>query len=613
VNLYYYTFGGNPGLFTPFPAVAGSANDHAKVNSILFNIPATSDGNVQPAVNYVLNEAGEIPSTTVPSAVATNHYSMVALFSINIPSAGQYSMDIGHDDGMFFGIDGGAQLISGLTTPLYHPVTAMNSYPVLGGFDSNSNGRPNVDSFVVNFPTAGVYNMEIDYYNFESSSTLQLQIQGFSPIPIANGNSLESGANQPVWPAWTTALAPAYPQVTESGTYTSPTGVYSPTGGSLTWNNHGPAADFVWKANESFTTANSFILDSNGSQEGPYRTGYTGITTPVWATALNALTLDNPNLIWINQGPGQAPAPGSLPIVRVGWQYGVALVNTLDDTVSNMSPLSATTGPFVGADYVQLPAGYGLPPAAQIDPQADWVAIYRTTDGEGIPLLVPGVGNGIYTIPLSEYLTDGYHDTTPDTGLNNQIQGAQAGENTPPAAGAINQVQHLNRVFYSIGNVVYWTSGPDTPSGNGLNGTAPLNFSEVPSLVKRLVATSIGLLVFTVSDVYLIPGQGTTNNPLQAAVPYLPGVGILSYNAVAECGTIIGIFTTDSTFMLISPGAGFQDAGYSIGNLFRAQNSSVVGQNFVPSSVYVTWHVTGEDQAWYVSDGLTGWYRGCST
>lgn len=622
VNLYYYGFSaGSTHSFIPFPAVAGAADDHEKVQSLLFNIPATPTApDVRPMVNFALNQAGEIVSSSVPYANATQHYCMVALCSIDIPVAGQYSIVIGADDGIYFGIDGGAQLISGInfggpsqTTGGCHTTTAMNGYPTMGGFDSNLNGRSPSNTWVVNFPTAGVYNMEFDFLQFVDNQTFQVQIQSYSPIPIANSTSLESMATQPVWPAWTTANAPGYPSVTESGSYASPNGTYSPTGGALTWENHGPAADFVWKASENFTTADSFILDSNGNQQGPYRTGYTGTQTPTWATALNALTLDNPNLIWINQGPGQAPAPGSLPIIRVGWQYGVALVNTLDDTVSNMSQLSASTGPFVGADFVQLPPGFGLPPAAKIDPQADWVAIYRTTDGGGTPFLVPGLGNGIYTLPLSEYLANGYQDDTPDTGLNNQLSGAQAGENTPPAAGAINQAYHLNRIFYSIGNVVYWTSGPDTPSGNGLNGSAPLNFSEVPSLVKRLVPTSIGLFVFTISDIYLIPGQGTSTNPIQAAQPYLPGVGILSYNALSECGTIIGIFTTDSTFMMISPGAGFQDAGYSIGNLFRSQNPDLVGQNFVPKNVYAAWHVNGEDQAWYVADGATGWYRGCST
>jgi len=135
----------------------------------------------------------------------------------------------------------------------------------------------------------------------------------------------------------------------------------------------------------------------------------------------------------------------------------------------------------------------------------------------------------------------------------------------------------------------------------------------MPSLVKRLFPTSIGLLVFTISDVYIIAGQGTTNNPIQPGEPYLPGVGILSYNAFDNCGTILGILTTDGTQMMIDPGGGFLDSGQPIGNNFALQNPLVLGQNWNPSDAYIAWYVNGEDQAWYVSDGETGWYRLCAT
>ena len=42
--------------------------------------------------------------------------------------------------------------------------------------------------------------------------------------------------------------------------------------------------------------------------------------------------------------------------------------------------------------------------------------------------------------------------------------------------------------------------------------------------------------------------------------------------------------------------------GFSIGNLISANTWS-------PTAVYVTWHAAGEDAAWFLSDGSTGWYR----
>ena len=149
---------------------------------------------------------------------------------------------------------------------------------------------------------------------------------------------------------------------------------------------------------------------------------------------------------------------------------------------------------------------------------------------------------------------------------------------------------------------MYYTSGPDTPVGNGVNGTNPLNFDGLPSLVTRLVPSSNGVLVFTVSDVYIIQGLGTASNPIQKAVVLLPGIGLLSYNALDNNGPTIGLFTTDKQFLILDPSAGVTQAGFPIADQFNTSQWN-------PANVYVAWHVQGEDQAWYVCDGSTGWYR----
>jgi len=541
---------------------------------------------------------------------------------ITFPSAGTYDFEINY----FQNVNQQTLVVqmNGFTPPpTVGPYTITSCANASGGTTVYAGTFPvgvanpvgqwfNVSGFVTNPGNNG-------YFKCTVATTTHLTLSNANGIAetaaaVATCKSVRTMAAAPSWPSWGVGSAPAYPAVTEQGSYAgNGFGVYAPTGGTAIWNNHGPAADFVFKGNESFTLADTVITDTNSNQEGPYRTGYTASTQPTWQKALNALTTDNPNLIWINQGPQAAPTNTNLLTAASGWKYGVALVNSLDDTVSNMSQFSPSTGPVTNAQFIQLPAAYGLPPIAQIDPQADYVNIYRTTDGGATPLLVPGIDNSGYTIPLNEYLKNGYQDTTPDTGLNSELTGAIAGENTPPALGAINLVYHLNRLFYSIGNVVYWTTGPADPSGNGLNGTAPNNFDQMPSLVKRMFPTSIGLLVFTISDVYIIAGQGTTSNPIQPGEPYLPGVGILSYNALDNCGTIIGLLTTDGTQMTIDPGGGFIDSGQPIGNNFGLRNTSVLGQNWNPSNVYITWYVNGEDQAWYVDDGETGWYRLCAT
>ena len=355
-----------------------------------------------------------------------------------------------------------------------------------------------------------------------------------------------------------------------------------------------------------------YVLDPNGNIQYATVGGTTGATVPIWTTILDETTTDGTitwTLVYL----------GAMTALNGGWRYGVALVNTLDNTVSNCCPLSDPTGNFSGARGIFIPAGAGIPAITRrplsplnqsiIDPQADYVAIFRTTDGQDVPFLIPGQDGQTYTIRLSDYLLYGYTDTTLDVNLNNLISGAIIGENTPPLTTAINLTYHLNRIWYSIGNTVYWTSGPDTPVGNGLNGTNPLNSDTVASIVKRLVPTAAGLIVFTVSDVYIIQGNGTASNPIIPAVPLLPGIGLLSYNALDMNGPVIGLFTTDNQFIILDPSSGTTYAGLPLGDQFRLTNVDVPGQNWNPANVYVAWYVNGEDAGWYVCDGKFGWYR----
>ena len=579
-----------------YPTTTGSAGSHQTGNS--FYVDKSESPNT--ATWEQFSGAGAITSGTV--LTIPNNYNMAMIGLINIPVAGDYTFVMTHHDGAFIGFGGAATKVSGIFTDAMSPVhtiTFVDNYTIAAGTNGpgQSAGGLYVDTFVMHFPAAGNYPVEIDsdYWYHSTPTNIILTANGHNLFP----GPIVSGAIAPSWPGWVTTYAPGYPTVSEAD-------------GNLTWENLGPIADYTWYASTGFTTATApnQIIDPNGNLQFPYEAGVTGPTEPtVWQTGVNQLTNDNPNLIWINQGQASASVlSGTMTTFSsLGWRYWIALVNTLDDTVSNAVPLTGNVT-VIGANSLNFAAGAGLPTAALIDPQADYVAIYRSTDGLAVPFLIPGTGESYYTVSLKDYLTTGYSDTTPDTSLNNLIQGAIAGENTPPAGGAQALTYHLSRIFFSVGNVVYWTSGPDTPDGNGVNGVAPLDFDEVPSSVKRIVPTVLGAMVFTVSDVYLIRGTGQTlrGDPIQAAQPYLKGVGLLSYNALEMSGTIIGLFTTDNQFIILDPNSGVSYVGFPIGDRFR--QSSWNGAN-----VYVTWYVNGEDQAWYVSDGTLGWYRVMTT
>ena len=489
------------------PTSLGSAlANYLTLNSLSFTGTPLSSG--ASLAWEIVNAAGASTGTVNPFPSYTQNYQPIILATLNVPVAGTYTFTCEHHDGMIWGMGNGAVCTSGTSdNPLSPPqtVTAAQGYPLFGGTNRGlEGGGQSNDTFTVSFPTAGQYPIEINYaYWYHSGQDMIFKINGF---PIANssagGGTPTSGANQPSWPEWTVTYAPNYPTVTESN-------------GQLTWTNLGPVTDFAWSPNVNFTLPDSTIIDSNGFGEAPYRTGISGITAPSWATGANQLTYDNPNLIWINLGTISIPKTGTVSTFDGGWIYCVALVNTLDNTVSNASPVTSATGNFVGINGVQIAAGSGLPNVNSIDPQADYVAIFRSTDGGATPFLIPGQIT-TWTVPLSTYLTDGYLDQTPDTSLNNLIEAPVDGENTPPLGGAVNLAYHLGRLWYSIGNVVYWTAGPDTPAGNGVNGTPPLNYDTFPSTVKRIVPTAVGAFVFTVSDVYVIQGSGTTKltNPV---------------------------------------------------------------------------------------------------
>lgn len=590
----------------------GSANAGQASNLSSFDFAVTPGGGGSFVWNTV-NSSGQVTGTTNPFPGQNQNLYLSINGTLEFSTPGNYTFVVSHGDGLVWGIGGTATFVSG-TAPSNLAVagvnTSLNGYPILpAGNNLNvtaNSGNQFVDTYVINIPAAGTYPVEFLWSRWDKNNAgMSVTVNGVTlPFGQPSGGGGTSGPTVPVWPAWTTADAPNYASVTEGS-------------GRLTWNNIGFISDFVWAPAENFTAPDSQIVDSNGNNEAPFRTGYTAATggAPAWATNLDGLTNDNPNLIWINLGPNLNPPKGALSTSNGGWVYAISLVNTLDDTVSNATKISAPTGNHEDFTGVVFTPGEGLPPVSQIDPQADYVAIWRSTDGQDTPFLIP-MANIDYsapiTISLHDYLTNGYTDTTPDVDLNNLISAPILGENTPPAAGASNLAFYLNRIFYSVGATVYWTTGPATPAGNGLNGTSPLNFDEQASLVNRIVPTTSGSFIFTVSDINLIQSTGNTASPISQAIPLLQGIGLLSYNALDVCGAQIGFFSTDHQFLILDPSSGVSSAGYPLGDQFRLNNGKTA-QSWNPANVYVAWHVNGEDQAWYVADGSQGWFRMMST
>lgn len=280
-----------------------------------------------------------------------------------------------------------------------------------------------------------------------------------------------------------------------------------------------------------------------------------------------------------------------------------------DGSVSTASPTVATTGANTGA--ILTWSGLG-----STDPQIDTIVLFRTFDGGATMFEMTEIPNPPPIQGIAQPWS--FQDFLPDTasgtfpGLNTLVFAPINHSNDAPLAGAINLVQYFGRVFYSVGATVYCSQGPavggsSQPPGNGYTAFNPGQFFTFPSPVVRMVATTVGLLVFTTSDLGIISGGPNISTMFPNI--YVPGLGLTSYNALAVRGGLIDLFTADSQVVTLDPNMGISKVGYPIGDQFFKYGSQTT--TFNPSSSYVTFHTQGlNDEALFVADGSTGWFRG---
>lgn len=292
-----------------------------------------------------------------------------------------------------------------------------------------------------------------------------------------------------------------------------------------------------------------------------------------------------------------------------------------DGTVTTASPVVQIVGGNAGAQI--LLTGLG-----STDPQFDTVEIFRSADGfqAGGPYLFltdipmpPMVGNQPGTWQIIDFMPDTATNLLP--GLNPLITAPIGNANDPPpgqfgstqfvqSAAAtptipspgstlIGQVYHEGRLWGFIGNSVFASGGPDTLPGNGFTAWPPTNVFPFQSNVTKLLSTTAGLLVFTTTDIGFIGGGPAITDYTPQVI--VPGIGLLSPNAVALLGGIPYMFTSDRQFLSFDPSSGATRIGHPIGDLLA---------DIDPTTAYVTYHSFGdEDHAFFVGDGSTKWYR----
>ena len=356
---------------------------------------------------------------------------------------------------------------------------------------------------------------------------------------------------------------------------------------TVVWTNSSGSTLPAWPGATQTLSLTTSIIDSNNSIEKATLLGKTGPgpSAPIWATTTGGYTTDLAQL-WQNAGPfGQANT--------AAWIYGYSYHNSITGHTSTSSQQSASI--LVSANNLAVIQGVGSG-----DSQVDSIIIWRTVQG-GSQLFyldqIPNPGGGVKWT---------YTDTTPDTSLNEFISAPIDGANNPPPTGLLALSYHLGRIWGAVNNLVYFSTGPDVTAGNGNEAWSASNVFAFPDTVTRLFPTSSGLLVFTVSDIYIIQGLGTSSSALFSA-PFLKDIGLASYDAFAINGSIVYMYSSDNQVLTLDPSAGVSEIGFPIGDQFGPGEGT---GTFSPSQACVTWHVAGSrDKGLYVSDFQGIWWR----
>lgn len=480
----------------------------------------------------------------------------------------------------------GTSYIRQTVAPNYTPVP-NNTFTFSVWLRANS-GSPTVTIYCMDqalaFATTETVTLTQTWTRYQVTTTLG---PTSNQVVVEVGGPSVSGSVVQIYGAQLEVGGPASPlQLTTN----QPQGVYL-------WGIVAPtAAPFVtsaavaayWQASHTFNNGD-FITDSNGNRQTVTAGGggMSGGSAPAWALTSGSTTTDGA-LTWTNGGPnGLSP--------KSGYQWYYAYLDQYTGQPSNVSPISVSTstlGNNLGVQYTLT--GVGSP-----DPQANLVAIYRNTDGgpfffQVATLPNPGAG-----------LTWSFVDSTQDVNLST-VYAPVGGLNSPPPTGAVNPVWYQSRAWVSVGADLFYSSSTDNASILNIqqNGVVAeswdlANVLPLDQLIIRSIPTSTGLLVMTVGDFWVVTGSDLSSfNPVKALI----GHGIRSYNAVDADGSSIWAYTGDRQFLGLNASAGSIELGYAIGDALT--------NNLDPTLAYVVRHQGGSlDNAVFLADGSTGWYR----
>lgn len=348
---------------------------------------------------------------------------------------------------------------------------------------------------------------------------------------------------------------------------------------------------------------------------GPFSQNFlTWSTSHTWAYSYKARSLTDFYSIFVpgTSTPANAPPPGppfngTLP----------APTGSESNLITTSSPVTTKAGANPGS-VVSVYGNYSP------DPQIDTIIIWRDADGQGasnmlelteIPNISSQAGIGKYTVNGVKYDWV-FQDFLPDTptaqfpGLNALIQAPINHLNDPPLSTFLPMAYNFTRVWGANGLSVSFSAGPDeSPTGGNPNEAFP-PADKLPFLapVIRIQKTVQGLITFTPDSIELIAGGPQTGSFY--SVTLSPGIGLMSFNALDVYAGELFFFSADNQVFVLSPSLSISAFGFPLGDQFaNTPSSGVLDATWNPSTVYLTVHQAGIDNAIFVADGATGWYR----
>ena len=431
--------------------------------------------------------------------------------------------------------------------------------------------------------------------------TIDGTVRWFLSGPAAWAASTSIGLNQAVSAAVNTPNGPVQMTFQTVGTGTTgstepnwPNGIgLSVVDNGITWVNRGLTLDWTTGIGPDTAVTSVFpIVDPNGYFQDVLQPGKSGPGVPSFSRITGTLTSDN-SLTWKNTGPF-APAT-TAPV-----QYGFAYKNSVTNDISNMS---------APTDFVSIIQGnqVTLKGPGSNDTQVDKIVLYRTVQGGSTFFWMAEINNPTPGSGIQWQFTD----TVPDSALNILLQAQRNGEGTPlfqtgragnlSGSGTSCLGYHVGRIFAGIGNVIAVSSGPDAIV-SGSSGNAGFNiFFTAQSRVTRFWPCSLGMVVFTVRDAYIILGSGTAADPLYM-VTFIEQLPLLHYDAFTVNKTTPMMMLGNNMVIALDPSAGIVEVGFPIADRFE--------EEFDPAQAFVTYHSqSSRESALYVGNGNGYWYR----